>query len=163
MLKYRMDSMDGVHEEVAKLYTKNEDGGFYLTEVAGVAPNKKVDEFRDKNIELIQSLDKFKGIDPENVKTMQTTINDLNNKLAKNKDIDVDAVVEERVKTMREAFETENNQLKETVTTQNRTLESLLIDNNVRAAAVSHGIAETAFDDVILRAKTVFKVDQSIL
>lgn len=158
-LNFVMESMDGVAADVAALYTEK-DGKFYLTGIDGVSPKSKVDEFRDNNIELTNRLAAFEGIDPKKHKEMNSELEELRTKLEKSK-IDEDAIdkiVAQRTKQLQEDFASKMTEKEELLSTQNRQLESLIIDGQVKSAAVEHKIREGAIEDVVLRAKSVYKV-----
>ena len=62
LLKFIVDTLEGVDQTVASLYEKQEDGKFRLN-VEGAVPREKLDEFRNTNIELLKKVDAFKGVD----------------------------------------------------------------------------------------------------
>lgn len=161
MLKFKVDNIESVEEAYRALYVKNEsDGKFYLG-VEGVVPKDKLDEFRNNNIQLKQDLEKFKGVDPVKYAELQG----LQRQLEEKQLIDagkIDEVVEQRVKVMREEL---NGKLNETATqlaSSNKRLEVLIIDNAVREAATKAGVLATATDDVLLRAKSVFALQDGV-
>ncbi len=97
-LKFIVDSVDGLSEDVAALYSKNEDGKFYL-EVEGAVSKTKLDEFRENNVRVLKELDKYKGIDPSKYADLLK----LQAKADEKKLIDageLDKVVEQRVSQM---------------------------------------------------------------
>ena len=155
-LKAVLDTIEGVPADVAKEYTKGEDGKFRLT-VDGMVGADKLAEFRTNNIRLMQEMEKFKDIDPAKYKELLAIQQEITEqKLIKAGK--VDEVVESRVQTMRKDFETKLNEASNQLSSANRQLETLLVDNTVRAAAIKAGVLPTAVDDVLLRAKSVFKV-----
>lgn len=155
-LKFVIDSIEGVEPHIASMYEKTEDGKFRL-DVEGAVPREKLDEFRNTNIDLLRKLDGFKGVDP----TKYQTLLGIEKKLTDKELIDagkVDEVVSARVSTMRTEHEGIVSQLNERLSTSTRQLESLLIDSAVRVKALEAGVLPTAVDDVMLRAKTIFKI-----
>jgi hypothetical protein len=155
MLKFRIKSLDGLSPELIALYTKDGDG--YVLNVEGAVPREKLDEFRNNNVELKRKLDEFNGVDPAKYKTLL----DLETKFNEKKLIDtagLDAAVKDRVGRLQE----EHAAALKTATDQNqvmtRQLESLLIDSAVRTAANTAAVLSTAVDDVLLRAKSTFKI-----
>lgn len=158
-LSFEMESMEGVSSDVAALYSE-QDGKFYLTGISGVSPKTKVDEFRTGNIELTNRLKAYEGIDPKAHKAMTTELEDLRTKLEKSKvdDEQIDKIVANRTKQLQEEFAGKETEYQTTIDTQGRQLESLIIDGQVKSAAVEHKIRDSALEDVILRAKTVYKI-----
>ena len=159
-LAYEMSSLDGVSEDVAKLYTEN-NGKYLLTGIKGVSPKSKVDEFRNTNIELTNKLKTFEGIDPASVKAMTSEIDELKIRLEKT-DLDeeqIDKIVQQRVETLKADLEAVNA----SVTAERDGLASqvnkLVLDGQTNAAAVEHGVADTALDDVINRVRSTFTVE----
>lgn len=155
-LKSVVDSLDGLDKSVHDMYSKGQDGKFYLS-VEGMVPSSRLDEFRTNNIELKKALEKYDGIDPE--KYRQLT--EQEKKIREKKLIEageIDKVVEERVKAMKE----EHTTTMKTVTTERDTLQaklsSVLIDSAVKSAAIAIGVIPTAVDDVVLRAKATFSM-----
>lgn len=155
-IKFKVDSVDGLDESVASMYSKHEDGSYYL-DVEGAVSKDKLDEFRSNNIKLLKQLESFKDVDVDKY-------NDLLQKqieMDKKKMIPVtkvDEMVLERVKTMQDDFEKDRTKLQEENGLLNRQLESLLIDSTVRREATSTKALDTAVEDILLRAKSVFKV-----
>lgn len=159
-LKHKMETLDGVDPAIAALYTKSDgDQAYYLTGIQGVVAKSKVDEFRNSNIDLQNQLAKFKDVDPAKYKTLGEEVESLRKELAKKSDVDVEKLVGERVQTMKAELDAREEKSQATIVTLTKKLESLLIDNAVRAAAIEHGIAATAVDDAVLRAKAVFRVE----
>ena len=158
-LNFVMESMDGVAADVAALYTEK-DGKFYLTGIDGVSPKSKIDEFRENNIELTNRLAAFEGVDPAKYKEMTGELEELRAKLEKSKidDEAIEKIVQSRVKKLQEEFSGKIAEKDEMISTQERQIESFVIDGQVKSAAVKHKIRDSAIDDVVLRAKSVYKV-----
>lgn len=155
-LKLVVDSVEGIEASIAALYEKQEDGKFRL-DVEGAVPREKLDEFRNTNIDLLKKLDGYKGVDP----TKYQTLLGLEKKLTDKELIEagkVDEVVQSRIKSMQGEHEGVVTSLTDQLGLANRQLETLLIDSAVRVKALEAGVMPTAVDDVMLRAKTVFKI-----
>lgn len=155
-LKAILDSLDGLDENLAGLYTKREDGKFVL-EVDGLVDKSKLDEFRTTNVKLMKDLDKFKDVDPVKYAELMRE----HQKIQEKEWIEageIDKVVEQRVTQMRTDFESRETGYKTNLQSMTSQLEKLLIDNNVREAAIKQGVRPTAVDDVLLRARTMFKI-----
>ena len=166
-LKFMLENLEGLDESIAALYTKHDDGKFYL-EVDGAVAKTKLDEFRDNNIDLLKKLEPFKGLDPKQVEDMKkidpAKYAEMIEKLAaldKDKTIpadEVERIISERVLEMSTEHGTAVKGFQSTIDTQNRQLEGLVIDSAVRKASAAGKVLSTAVDDVLLRAKSVFIV-----
>lgn len=155
-LKYVVDTVEGLAAEVAGLYEKTEDGKFRL-DVEGVVPRDKLEEFRNNNIELSKKLDTFKGIDP----AKYSTLLGLEKKVTDHQLIEagkIDEVVQTRIQGMTEEHKGVVNTLSQQLQQANGQLENLLVDSAVRVKALEAGVLPSAVDDVMLRAKSSFKI-----
>jgi hypothetical protein len=156
MLKFIVDSLEGVDQAVATMYEKQDDGKFRLN-VDGAVPREKLDEFRNTNIELLKKVDAYKGVDVKKY----TDLLALEKRVTDKELVDsgkVDEVVQGRISQMKTEHEGAVGQLNEQLSIANRQLETLLIDSAVRVKALESGVLPTAVDDVMLRAKTAFKI-----
>lgn len=157
MLKFKIAKLEDVEEKFRGLYTQGSDGSYYLA-VEGAVDKAKLDEFRDTNIKLMKEMDAFKGIDPTKVAELLEN----ERKIAEKKLIDagdIEGLVAQRVAAMQSEHKRQLTDLQNQYDTSQRQLETLLIDNEVRAVASKIGVAASAVDDVLLRAKTVFRVE----
>lgn len=155
-LKLFVESLEGLDQNIVGLYEKDGEGKFRL-DVEGAVPREKLDEFRNSNIELMKKLDGYKGVDAVKYQTLLG----LEKKLTDKELIEagkVDEVVQSRIQTMKGEHEGVVSALNNDLSIANRQLESLLIDSAVRVKALEAGVIPTAVDDVMLRAKTVFKI-----
>lgn len=156
MLKFIVDSLEGLDQQVATMYEKQDDGKFRLN-VEGAVPREKLDEFRNTNIELLKKVEGFKGIDVKKYSDLLA----LEKRVTDKELVDagkVDEVVQSRISQMKTEHEGAVGQLNEQLSIANRQLETLLIDSAVRVKALESGVLPTAVDDVMLRAKTAFKI-----
>lgn len=156
-MKFKYAKLEDIPEAIRQFYATGADGAYYL-QVEGAVDKARLDEFRDNNVNLQRQLEAYKGLDPAKIQEML----DTERKIAEKKLIDagnIDGLVEQRVSNMKTAHETQVNDLESRLQVANRQLETLLIDNSVREQATKFGVTATAVDDVLLRAKTVFKVD----
>lgn len=159
MLKATIESLDAVPEQVREFY-EPKDGKFTLR-VEGVVPKTRLDEFRDTNIALKRQLEelttRFDGVDPEKYR-------ELSDKAQRERDrklIDagkVDELVNERVSSMKAAYETQIQARDAELAKSRQHLESLVIDNGIRDAAAKAGVRPTAIEDVLLRGRTLFRL-----
>lgn len=157
-LKFKIAKLEDVPENFRSLYTQGEDGSFYL-DVDGAVAREKLDEFRNNNVDLMKKLENFKDVDP----TKYRELMDQHRKLSEKKLIEegkVEELINQRVQAMRSDFERQLGEKDQALQLSNRQLETLLIDNSVRDAAAKVGVAPTAIEDVLLRAKTVFKIHE---
>lgn len=156
MLKFIIDNLEGLEQGVASMYEKQDDGKYRLN-VEGAVPREKLDEFRNTNIELLKKVDAFKGIDVKKYNDLLS----LEKRVTDKELVDagkVDEAVQGRISQMKTEHDGVVTQLNDQLSIANRQLESLLIDSAVRVKALESGVLPTAVDDVMLRAKTTFKI-----
>lgn len=160
MLKFIMKSLDGLDPAIAALYTKQGDQ-YVLTGIENTVHKAKLDEFRNNNIELSEKLKTFEGIDPAAVATLTAELDEARVKLEGAEDIDdkVQKIVEQRVEAINTKHKGEIEALTTSNQTQGRQLETFIIDGNVTKAALEGKAKDSAITDIVLRAKTVFKVE----
>lgn len=161
-LKFEVASLDEVDENLRSLYT--EANGKFTLAVDGVVPKSRIDEFRNNNVSLKEQLEslqtKYKDIDPE----LYASLHEEHRKLKDKKLIDagkIDELVEDRVKEMRKTLEAERDTHKGNFEAARTRLEKVLIDNEASRFAVEAGCVETALDDIVMRARTQFKLDKN--
>lgn len=155
-LKFKIVKLEDVAENYRGLYTQGEDGAYYL-DVDGAVAREKLDEFRNNNVNLLKQLEGFKDVDP----TKYRELIEQHRKLSEKKLIEegkVEELINQRVQAMKTDFERQIGEKDQALQLSNRQLETLLIDNSVRDAASKVGVAPTAIEDVLLRAKTVFRI-----
>lgn len=155
-LKFVVKDLMEVPEAMRSLYVKREDGQYQL-DAEGAVDKSKLNEFRETNVELMKKLDQFKDLDPAKYAELMETQRKVREKqlIESGK---VDEVIAERVRAMREEHTKELTKRDEALKIANRQLETLLIDNTVKSVAVQQGVLPTAMDDIVLRAKTVFSI-----
>lgn len=156
-LKPVINSINDVKEEYRELYAER-DGKWYL-DVEGMVEKAKLDEFRNNNITLANELKQFKdlGLDFNELKEASETARKVREKELVDAG-DIETLVKERLQSTNQQHE----QALKAVTTQleaaNSQLSVLMIDNVVRTHSTKAGVLPTAVDDVLLRARSVFKV-----
>jgi hypothetical protein len=123
----------------------------------------KLDQFRSNNVKLMkekESLEsKYADVDMDQYAELLTKHNEQKDK----KLIDsgkIDELFEEKTKRLREDHNKYTKTLQEENEVYKRQLEGLMIDAAVRDNAIKNGVASTAIDDVLLRAKAVFKLKE---
>ena len=155
-LKFIVDDINTVNEPQRGLYEQIE-GGKYRLNVEGAVPREKLDEFRNNNIDLMNKLETFKGIDPKKY----TELLGLEQRVTDKQLVDsgkIEEVVATRIATLKQEHETTVADLTQRLDVSNKQLESLVIDSAVRVKALESGVLPTAVDDVMLRARTTFKI-----
>lgn len=160
-LKLTVASLDEVPEEHRALYVEKD--GKYALPVEGAVEKARLDEFRDGNVALKKQIEelqaKFNGIDPEAARELLEQ-----QKKQRNKELieagKVEELLAERVSSMRAEYENALKALHEEKSTLATTLEGLVIDNALRDAAVKNGVRPSAIEDVLLRGKRVFKLQE---
>lgn len=158
MFEFEVDDINTVPEAQRSFYAAGENGKFYL-QVKGAVAKTKLDEFRNTNISLTQKLEQYKDLDPVAARKAI----ELAAKIDAKQLLDagkVDEVVSQRVNAMKGEHEKTLGTLTGQLETANKQLEVLIIDSNVKSAAVTAGILPTAVDDVVLRAKATFRVQE---
>ena len=158
-LKFELESLEGMDEGVTKLYTEK-DGKFYL-DVDGAVSKSTVTEFRDKNIGLMKQLDDFKDVDLNKYKELLDKSQEIDAKKMMPAS-EIETQVSERVKGMKTDFDTKYTELTGTNKTLTKQLEVLLIDSAVRAAATVAKVSPEGTEDVLLRAKAVFRIEDGV-
>lgn len=159
MLKAKLENLDGLDEALKPLYTER-DGAYHLA-VEGLVDKSKLDEFRTTNTKLKSDLeqltDKYGQVDLSRyAELVQADQDNKDKKLIEAGK--VDELLEERTKRMREEYDKKVQGLESQNATHVRQLEGLIIDNSVRAAATQSGVQPTAVDDVLLRARSVYSL-----
>ena len=154
-LKYRIKKLEDVAETVRGLY--KQDGDEFVLDAEGIVPKERLDEFRENNITLQKQLEKLKDIDPAKYRELSELQRQVEEgqllKAGK-----IDEVVNSRVTAMKRSLEEERDGYKTRAETSEAQLSVLLIDSAVRNEALKLGVVNTALDDVVLRARTVYKM-----
>jgi hypothetical protein len=159
-LSYYVENLDNIPQEIHQFYTESDDG--FLLSVDGVVPKAKLNEFRTTNRKLNAELEevnnKFKYVDVEEYKTLkENQTNDAVKGVVQ--ESDVNNIVDTRVKEMKVAHNTEITSYKEEIHKVNSQLSTLLIDNAVTSEATKHSVKSGAVEDILLRAKRTFAVN----
>jgi hypothetical protein len=154
-LKYRIKKLEDVAEPLRPLY--RQEGDEFVLDAEGVVPKERLDEFRTNNIQLQQQLDKLKDVDPVKYRELVEIQRQMSEgELLKKGDLE--GVVNSRVTSMKAALEGERDTFRTRAEQAESQLAVLLIDSAVRNEAIKHGVRPTALDDMVLRARTVYKM-----
>src|SRR5512139_145002 len=163
-LKAVVETLEALPDEVRPLYVEK-DGKYHL-DVEGLddplplksALQKERDARAKAERAARQLADRFEGVDLEELRRLQE-------EERKRKDGElisagkVEELVMERIKRQQGEFEKKMQALETEKATANEQLNRLLIDNEVARVAASKGVASTALDDVIWRARQTFRRD----
>lgn len=134
-------------------------------EVSGL--KNKQSELLEKLKKAKEDLGKFEGVDVEELRKLKQTLesNEEMKLLAEGK---AEEVVTRRVEAMRRDWEDKISardeklsELESLLKEKDERLAGLLIDGSVREAYIELGYEPTALDDVLLHARTVFKMDEN--
>lgn len=160
-LKHTVDSLDGINEALHGEYTEK-DGKFILN-VEGMAPQSKLNEFRETNIARGRELDELKAryADVDVDKYRELTAQEV--KIKERKLIDagkVDELLEARIAPMRADHDKVVKSWEAKATSATKQLEGLLIDSALRDAAMKGGVSPTASTDVLNRGRQVFRLHE---
>lgn len=154
-LKYRIKKLEDVPEAVRGLYKP--DGEEFILDAEGIVPKERLDEFRENNITLQKQLEKLKDIDPAKYRELTELQREVEEgRLLKAGKID--EVVNSRVTAMKKALEEERDGYRSRAESSESQLSVLLIDSAVRNEALKLGVVSTALDDVVLRARSIYKM-----
>lgn len=159
MFKLVINKLEDVAENLRPFYALREDGKYVLQIEGGAVEKSRLDEFRENNVTLTRQLEALKNIDPARYRQLE----ELDTKVKEKKLIEsgkIDELVEGRIKSMRTEHEAKVSELSNSLSTSNKMLETLLIDNAVKSAAIANGVLPTAVDDVVLRAKSTFVLEK---
>jgi hypothetical protein len=157
-LKFQVTKLEEVPEVSRGLYRP--EGNVFVLDVDGVVPKDRLDEFRNNNISLQQQLDKFKNVDPSkyaDLVKLQTELEE--GKLIKEGKLD--EVLALRTGTMKTTYETQLTTLNTQLASARSQLGVVMIDNVIKSAAIKLGVIPEAVDDVVLRAKGVYHLDDA--
>jgi len=176
MLKAVIDSLDEVDKEFRDLYKEDEEEGVFVLEVEGDPNKTKLAEFRSNNRRLFREkkkleaeLDKFKGLDPDDIEKGREALDKLN--ALEDKSLleagKLDEVISKRTEAMRKDFATQvkakDNALEE-IGKERDALKSKLggfvLESRVQQSIGKVGaIRAGALPDIINRARSLWKVN----
>lgn len=158
-LKASIDSLDAVAEPLREFYAEK-DGKFVL-QAEGLVPKARLDEFRETNIAAKRELDelrsRYEGVDPDKFRELA----EKDQKLRDKKLIEagkIDELLAERTAAMKAEHEKQFGSIKGERDALTKQLEGLLVDNAIRDAAAKGSVRPTAVEDVLLRGKQIFRL-----
>jgi hypothetical protein len=160
-LKLTITELSEVAENLRGLYKARSDGaGFILDVEGGVVARSQLDEFRQRNIDLQKKLTALGDMTPEQVAELRTKITELEGQLetaVKGKDKDF----ETRLTPLRQNFEKQVADAKALADTFKKRLEAVVIDQQIARVAAEVGALPTALEDVTVRLRAKFRVDEN--
>lgn len=171
MFKYKYDNEADIPADHKSFY-ENRDGAWFL-KVPGVVPREKLDEFRDTNHTLTESLKevkadlkKFEGIDPDKARGLMDREQEINDqKLVKAGKID--EVVAERMATANaehaRQLQAKDTRIKELETAQEKTsaqLKQVKIKNVLITEGKSRGLQDGAETFLLAAAEKTWDLDE---
>jgi vacuolar-type H+-ATPase subunit I/STV1 len=154
-LKYVMDSIESLPEDVQKLYALSDNGKYVLNGVQGVVPKERLDEFRNNNIKLQQKVEALNSLEEE--------LEEARIKLKQKGDVDeetVEKLVKTRLERARAKMAREKQQLEEQLNATQSQLASTVIKSEIVRLIPEVGVESTAVTDVLLRAQNTFRVEK---
>lgn len=155
MLEHKIDqeSFDSLGEAVQPHYSK--EGDNYFLQAVGLVPKSKLDEFRANNITLKKTTEEYET----NLADLQAQLKTASSGVDEDK---VNVMVEEKLKTRIKALQEEHEKtLNDEHTARTKaesSLNSLLINDAISREAIAGGVRDTALEDVLMRANSIFKV-----
>lgn len=165
-LKLYIKSLEEVPEAFRSAYKEKKDGsgnadGFVLDVEGGVVEKSKLDEFREKNIELQQKLADASGADKNLVAEKDKKIKELEEEVARRiAPEDKDKDFEEQIKPLKASWEEKETKFNTDIAELNSQIERLKVDDKLKDIAIKNGVREDAITDALARAKNVFKLEE---
>lgn len=171
------ESVDQVPEGLKEYAKEGEDGKVSVN----VVPNAKLDEFRDKNIQLSKQLeavspvlDRVKRIAGDDLDAFESDISGLRDIARRVQDGElktddqIENAVQDRIKVLKDGYDQNQKALAKELAEANQKAQTLgdrlnrtRIDKEVTAAVIvpESGVRPEALPDVLQRAYTLFKVE----
>jgi len=157
------DSLDSVPESLHSFYEKQEDG--YKLNVKNAVPSAKLDEFRTNNRKLNAELEEMRK---QMSYVDMDEYNRLKDQYSKEKakgsipETDVEQTLSKRTAEMKAEYEKKLAEMTENYSKASQKLSTVLIDNQVQSSAAKHNVKQSAFEDVLLRAKNTFSLQDGV-
>lgn len=164
-MKFLYDTEAEVPASLKDHYKQNAEGKWEL-QVEGAVAKSKVEEFRNKNIELQKELDatkaKYKDVDPEKWGDYKAAYDDVQTGKAIKKEGFEEAVAK-RVEAMKADMETKLKAEQEARAKAEGDLTTLRLDHALRDAGNKRGIRKEAVNDLLLRGRQSLKFEDGKL
>jgi len=165
-LKVEVDSLDNIPSALHEHYKKGDDGIYRLDyegapDVSGLKSALEKERRNVKNLK--KDLAAYDGLDVEQARALLSfglTPEEIEN-IKKNGGIDekkLEDMLESRVKAMKEEFANKETEYSSTVESLRGKLSKLMVDDVVLKEAMKAGVHESATEDIVRRARDIFKV-----
>lgn len=160
MLKAVLENLDGIPEALQGLY-KLTDGKYVLDAEVEEHPSVRglknaLTNVREEHNKAKEALLPFKGVDLQKYKQMEE-----HERLIQEGKLIAEGKVEElvalRTAALKDSLTAEIDKWKTEASATRSQLDTLVIDNAVQTAANKFGVKKTAMDDVMLRARALFR------
>jgi hypothetical protein len=162
-LKAILETLDGIPEALHEYYTLS-DGKYILDAEVDSHPAVKglknsLTNAREERRVAKEQADRFKGMDPDKYATMEAHERQIQEGklIAEGK---VEELLALRTQALKESLSAETSNYKSKAEVLQGQLDKLVIDNAVQTAAAKHGVRKGAVEDVLFRARTVFKAHE---
>ncbi|MGH9338846.1 MAG: hypothetical protein ACRD1R_04475, partial [Acidobacteriota bacterium] len=165
-LKAVLEKLDDVPEGIREHYKQGEDGKFRL-DAEGVEFDEDVkglkhvlESERKLSSKLKKEMERFKDVDPDRYRELEEEARKAKDK----KLIDegkIEELLVERTQRMKQDYEAKLREKDESLNSTQQRLNKLLIDDRLRDAAIKAKVRDTAVDDVLLRGRITFRLDES--
>lgn len=159
-LKATIDKLDDIPEPFRALYSQQGEK-FVLTDIEGLVPRAKIDEFRSTNVDLMKKVGELEntlgGLTADEIKALR----EQKQALADKKLIDegkLEQLFAQRTTQLVEQHKATLAEKEAALAEAAKRMEAIMIDGGVREAALASGIRPAAVDDVLARARNVFRV-----
>ena len=160
ILKYSVDNLESVDEKYRELYEEGDDGRYTLG-VDGVVGSQVVSEYKEMvaklerlNLDALSKLDEYGKTqsskdDKSKLDTVQQQDSGIPNELRE---------IKERYARREKELNDKNAELAKEVDKLNSSMNSLIVDTQIKEIGESLGIAPTASADLLARGRGIFKL-----
>ena len=166
-LDYFVSSVDGLDENISKLYVPAQSGTGYHLDVKDVAPVERLNEFRDNNVKLMKQLSEYKGIQPEKFveyeKIAQQYVADQKAGKRNLGSEELESLVKDRVTSMKSEYDADLSKLAKERDDLQSTLHNQILHVQISEAAAKSGVLSSAIPDLVWRAQSQFKMEDGQL
>ena len=166
MLKFKIDSeaFEKLNDVEKTFYAQSGEG--YQLQVEGAADKAKIDEFRIKNIELMNNAEKFKDVDMEKYAATMEKERKLRDKELIDKG-EFDQLLAENTHVMKSDYEAKiailTGQLETSTSSHTNLISKHEIEGAATKAFAEHKINPVAFDSVMSQIKAKFSIDNNMV
>lgn len=166
-LKAIVETLEGIPEALHPFYTKSEDGAHFVldadveTHPAVKGLKNSLTNAREERRVAKEAVAKFDGIDLDKYKLMEENERKIQEGklLSENK---IEELVTLRINAFKSSVDGEIKKHIEEKLVLQQQMDRLVIDNAVQTAAAKHGVRKAAMDDILYRARAVFKARDGV-